>query len=385
MYKRKMKLCFLFIAFCFLYSIHRTYSSEIVPYHTFEILSQCAGFTPDGKYVVIPGYTGSSPGSSNGVLFYDIEDSNLLKVLPAARYSDFQISPDGTMLIGGEASGPYEAGADLWDLTSNRLIHTFTPFNFYEQYGDIHVAISPDKQYILTDKIPAGFCTPTLWSKKTSQGIHSFEEYFFMSSSSYNSDLESQFAYIDHGGVSLAFSPDGESVLIDDNIYSMPACKYERSLDLQNVVYDTVFSPDGSLLIVSDRSETLNGRERIVIWDWKTKSKIDTLYESMETGAPYAAYVDISPDNRLLASGMRNGELWIWDISKKEILVRMKVKRGNDPKDNLPNPKFSPDGKYILSTGEITKKNWTYWCVYLWRMSDILQTSSVDHYKGYGD
>lgn len=379
MFKQKDSKVFLFINFLAIIYIHPACTVEISPFRIFEMHSLVADFSPDGQFLVISANSKLGPG----LYFYSIdsiENGEVQNFLFASNYSDFQFSPDGMMLVGGEASaGPYEDGADLWDLSSNNLVHTFIPNNYYLNYGDVIVALSPDKKYVLTYKLPAPCCTPSLWSTETGRYVRGFEGYSDLSDST-DPDYVSQYAYVDDGGVSLAFSPDGEYLLIDDNLYAMNSFHFDRELDPKNVVYDTDFSTDGSWLIVSDRSDVQNGRERIVIWDWKTKKQLKVLYESEEIGAPYAGHVDISPDNRFLAGGMKNGEIWLWDINKEKIIVQLKAEDGLHSKSNLPKPKFSPDGKYLLSTGEITKNNWTSFCIYLWKMTDILQTSSIQNF-----
>ena len=54
--------------------------------------------------------------------------------------------------------------------------------------------------------------------------------------------------------------------------------------------------------------------------------------------------LDISPDGKMLATGKYEGDVSLWDISRRERIVKLKAH--NRQIDNL---RFSPDGKTLIS------------------------------------
>jgi WD40 repeat protein len=117
----------------------------------------------------------------------------------------------------------------------------------------------------------------------------------------------------DSGFISVAFSPDGET---------LAAGGFERTLKLWRVssgrevatleghegwIASVAFSPDGTSLATGSHDQTIK------LWDASTGGEMATLRG--HTGNVYS--VAFSPDGSLLASGSLDGSVRLWDVARE--------------------------------------------------------------------
>lgn len=107
-------------------------------------------------------------------------------------------------------------------------------------------------------------------------------------------------------------------------------------------IKQVVFSPDDKILAcVSDSC-------KIMLWNLETNCEIQTLTE-------YSQFKSIafSPSEPILASGCDDGKITLWDLETFEEIHSFK--------SSSVNLKFSPDGKFLVSSSKDT--------IYLWKLT----------------
>ena len=92
----------------------------------------------------------------------------------------------------------------------------------------------------------------------------------------------------------MADTPEAEPYRLDRRVYEY--------------VQDIAFSPDG-------RTFATSGGLSSVFWDVATRSQIG---EPLRGHAAFVTGISISPDGRLLAAPDEDGEIFIWDIARRE-------------------------------------------------------------------
>lgn len=223
------------------------------------------------------------------------------------------LSPDGTMLVTGNAEGRVIA----WDWAGNEL--------FSIPYGGavFGVRVSPDGRYLAV-------------SGDTDQVM-----IVDVAARRQVADLAS-----DHQrATEPVFSPDGRSLLVG---YQLPenvvkvwnTSTWEESAEFghepQRVYYhDLVFSPDGRYLVVASTQNTIRYLD---VETWQVVKEF-----AGHTRGTYQ--VDFSPDGTLLASAADDGTVRLWDV---ESATSIKTIRGYGENVTVA---FSPDGAWIAFSG----------------------------------
>lgn len=100
------------------------------------------------------------------------------------------------------------------------------------------------------------------------------------------------------------------------------------------LVLDLAYSPDGELLAVS-------AGDSIYLYNAETL----TILQQLPTGT-WSVSLAFSPDNRMLASGGRDGVLKLWDVTKGELRSTIEAH-----KKGVNSVTFSPDGRILASGG----------------------------------
>ena len=155
-----------------------------------------------------------------------------------------------------------------------------------------------------------------------------------------------------HGGLGLAFSPDGKTVaagfgwkdplilLWDTGTWKQLRAIHGHSLG----VLGLVFSPDGRFLASASADETLG------LWDVATGGEIRRL--NVKGG--WVNNVSFSPDGKTLVSGCQDGAVREWEAaSGRELRVLGEKRRPDNVNDGGVNSlAFSPDGRTLAYTDQ---------------------------------
>ncbi len=190
-----------------------------LPGHT-DLVTKLS-FTPDGDYLV-------SASHDRTVRVWSLSGDELRSIQTDAL--GLGISPDGSML----ATIPFDGPVALWDLATGEKIKDFSGPGGYDTTDAV---FSPDGQYLAADLATGLF----LWKISDGSAILS-------------------------GGINtmaVAFSPDGRYLAytnIGDNnkvVLAAPETgQFMRVIDqMQSPIWELTFSPDASLIAVTDGRE----------------------------------------------------------------------------------------------------------------------------------
>ena len=154
----------------------------------------------------------------------------------------------------------------------------------------------------------------------------------------------------------VAFSPDGQLLASGGNdhvfkLWDVPRKRHIATLDHINnrgrsQVKAVTFSPNGQLLATA-------GVE-VKLWDVHTREEITTLEHGRWVFA-----LAFSPDGEFLATGDETGQVNVWDVQRRQLIVQFK----GDARF-VHTIKFSPDGKVLAGAGY--EGNIKLWKVQSW-------------------
>ena len=139
----------------------------------------------------------------------------------------------------------------------------------------------------------------------------------------------------------VVFSPDERSLATAGEhvkVWGVRTMKEIVTLRHSKPIWALAFSADGRYLAVGEGDG--KGPGRVKVWDFPRRKVV----ASLETDPTYATTVVFSPDNRILASGGRQGQIKLWRVSDWQL--RGKLQR-TGPIYSLD---FTPDSK-TLSAG----------------------------------
>ena len=136
------------------------------------------------------------------------------------------------------------------------------------------------------------------------------------------------------------FSPDGQRLAVSSDIgvwlYEVATSQPLALLPTEYRVHSVVFSPDGTLLA----SGLNNGR--VELWEVETGTKVAALRGHRH----WVTSVVFSPDGMLLASGSRDQIIKLWDVTKSVEVGTYEVERKGYSQVSM---SFSPDGAMLAS------------------------------------
>jgi WD40 repeat protein len=253
-------------------------------------------FAPDGKTVV-------SAGES--IRVWDASTGEELRV-SRERFKYFcaaALSPDGKTLVTGSGMG-----TQLWDLNTLKVLRSFDVPGGYA----LILALSPNGKNLLTAiEVP-------VYAEKKGQGFRHSRENFL-------------------------------------RLWDVGTGKEQRQLCKSSswLPEYMTFSPDGTRLATLHPNE--NG---LRIWDVKTGTqslKLESEKASFEPGdagvvyggpgpVPRQSVIHFSPDGKLIASGLWDKNVWLWDAHSGKPIRCLRGHRGW-----VRAVVFSPDGKTLLS------------------------------------
>lgn len=140
--------------------------------------------------------------------------------------------------------------------------------------------------------------------------------------------------------LSLAYSPDGQSIIAgaDDysvRIFDLEGNEIDRFIDLGGDVKSVAFSPNDQYIAAG----TAEPDSRIRVWNLDGKLILDKKAnkDGVET-------ISFSPDSKYILTGGKDNRGLLWNITKGNIEVRYEA-HTNDITDVA----FSPDGEYVLT------------------------------------
>jgi WD40 repeat protein len=288
---------------------------------------QDVAISPDGALLATAGTDGTVRLWTTGL----VGELSAFSLGPGTSLLAIDYSPDGKQVATNSAAGP----AEVWDPAAGARVLALPPVQ--ESGGSYAVAYSPDG---------------TLLAIGTASGpVHIWD----FQSQEYVQTLTG------HGNmvVELAFSPDGERLASAGwdglaavwDLASGQALTLTLNPDLPTL-FGISFSPDGSQVATVSPMETIqtgavNG---IHVWDATTGAALYTI--PLDTVAVYA--VCYSPDGELIAAGVQEGEVLLYDTASRELVRRLTGHTGV-----VWRLAFSPDGKILTSSShDMTVKVW---------------------------
>ena len=326
-------------------------------------------FSPDSKKLI-------SGDGAKDVRFWDFESGQPVASETVSHAGDaFSVtpSPDGKSLLSGSggkshvgaSSGPGAAKKDtsktvrLWDLSSDRLLQTFTGHAAWLE----PVAFSPDGKNVLT----ADNTTVKVWDALTGKLLRSLAsghdaeigtiDYSasgrnFVTSASYDKSLKIWSA--DTGkvlrtlkdtenAVAAAISPDSKRVALGGagkwiKLWELDSGRPQRTLTgHSSFVTSIAFAPGSATLATASGDETLR------IWDANTGRTIRTIRG--HTGEINSVAYDAS--GQRLLSAAKDSTVRVWDAASGQLIRSYSGHLGS-----VNAARFINDGRQIVSAGD---------------------------------
>jgi serine/threonine protein kinase/WD40 repeat protein len=291
-------------------------------------------FTSDSKSIVA--------GENNQYHIYDITSGDIQREIPTNRF------------VNGTAStGNFIA---ISSVSNNTLYYVNSTTSVDESVFVGHTdrltswAVSPNQQYLASTSRDG---TTRLWNIATSQEL-------LLLTSNRTPNLAIQFLSDDH---LVTLSESGE--LIEWNIETTQP----RRVKLDNIFTTQRISPDGTLLVSADKTNTIS------LYTLNPFEKAhEFTYTPTSEGDVYL-WVNMSPDNRYVVVGDGfKGEMVIFDVDTEQEIARF---NNGDGTLGISTPSFSPDGQYIAVNNDFGVIN-----VWDWRTATLVNTFTPDNLDG---
>lgn len=263
-------------------------------------------WSPDGNEIAVVPWL-SNPNAI--IYFFDKMLTTYNQVNLDFEYDyNFQYSPKGNVLaINSDAGKVYLIGKDGSEIS---MLHAVN--------DQPDVAFSIDGELLAT----GGYGTEVrFWQVNDGHLIRSLDVL--------DGDLE--------GGLGVTFSPDGKYFVTKNrngrvrlwDQFANPIFSFDKSM-----VQDAEFNPSGTTVAVAYVDGTVG------LWDVSTGNQI----ELIDGGMDEIYNVAWSPNGKVLAWCGHYGQITLWDVEERKVLIKV----GNS-EWNL-ELEFSPDGKFLLSS-----------------------------------
>ena len=275
-------------------------------------------FSPDSNILAY--------SNRKNLIIYDIKQNKPEKIqFSSSGALDF--SPDGSLLAANE-----NGKVILWDMKTKQRVGI--PM-VADSIDILSIVFSPDGKLLVTAGHKGGVL---IWDIVTYQ--------------SYDPSLK---------GNLVAFSPDGKTLVIgsyeDKSIIFWDVITHQQ---FGSPIIDSSDYPSFFPFTISPNGQILATGGGVKLWDMASHKLLNQQLEGQSLSAECLAF---SPDGKVLASGLYDGSIVLWDIlTFKSIGSRL---TGHSHSLGVHYLAFSPDGKYLVSSSRDEK-------IILWDMSVIL-------------
>lgn len=322
-----------------------------------------ASFNPTGDRIVTSSYDGTAR-------IWNVSNGAEVTVLKGHQgvVEKAEFSPDGSRVVTAARDGT----ARVWDAASGNLAFVLQPV------GKLPTAtFSPNGNRVLTAALTSN---PTLWNAQTGTKVLSVGAGFVTSAGGY---------YL--GNSLAAFSPDGGSFAmahgdeggVSQNVISIWSAedgRLRQQLRVRMQPYSVAFSPDGNRILI-DGWDSVSFGNPSRLWDVAKGVEIATL--GGHKSDTQLQGVLFSHDGNRIATASLDGTARLWDGTSGRLLdvlgqesagLELKDVAANAP-DRVMNSAFSQDDRYLATTS----------LDYVIRVWDVARTSLLTSIKGHGN
>ena len=278
-------------------------------------------FSPDGLALFL--------GSSNGkVEMIQVSDGKQLHTFSAEdAIIDATISADGKILAAYANQFPITGNLILWNVEDGEKLTTIKALEGYTGDDITSIALSPDGQYIA-----AGWkgYSAKIWSVASGSLQSTLE------------DLQPKGEMYYYSSFALAFSPDGQTMLLAGaNIIGVWDVAKSVLLNRASIKSDSIYK-----IAVSPDGQTLASIEGTNVYLWQLSDGKPIPFREKPQGRDFA----FSPDGTSLLTNLFDNTARIWPLSEQGARRSFEMEK----KENIWEVAFSPDGKN-LALGTIGK------------------------------